>query len=296
MAPKKILFGPQSSIHGAPLFKTQKELAEQIYLMFPGPKGFESPASLQSYLSLVLRGKKPMSHKLERALFSLLEERIPNKASLAELKENLLEALERIKTPEKTEVIFSQDENPNVSVRMAFEKMLRTPGHHVLITDNLIEVYNTPKANDVLEMIFCNIGVLPGAEIGDNKGFKYEYFVKDIYTSTSLWKNFYYYLREHKHFSHEKTQETLLRANRDAKIRIFHTKPYLASHNLYIHNIKRENPQAYRFYLHRENVCSVPPEALDDLLEHLYLPLKGTLKNNKGVVEEDKYGYPEKNN
>ncbi|MEL6672583.1 MAG: hypothetical protein AAFR61_10340 [Bacteroidota bacterium] len=170
--------------------------------------------------------------------------------------------------------------------------MISLPGHHVIISDNLLELLNTQPANETLKLIFQNIGVLPRDGEKHDAGFRYEYYVKDLITSTSLWKNFYYYLREHKGFSYEEAQETMATLNREEKIRIFYTQPYIACQNLYLHNIKREKPQGFRVYQNREKICKVPKKAMENLLYNLYLPLKGTLKNREGIVQEERYGDP----
>ena len=290
--PKHILFTRGYSFDDRPLFKSQKELADIIFTKYPDD--YATKTSLITFLNKVLQGGRPLSEKLKKAISYALDDRIVDEGNRERVKRELFKAFQEHNSRNKLKAHSNSEESRYAVWKREFNELIDKPGHHVFISNHLLELLNTEEAKQHIEKILQNIGIVKKDGEKVNKGFKYQYFVKDLTTSTSLWKNLYAYLRDVRSFTHDEAQNALIEANKNYYIRVFSSQPYFAINNLYLYNIRREDPQAYRTYLINKTlqICKVPDLALEPILTELYLPLKGILKNRMELVIEDKYGYP----
>lgn len=271
-----LLFNQLLGKREEPLFSSQADLARVIFKEVED-NSFKSIDSIKSYINRVLKDDKPSSDTLTNAILEAIKLRLKKSVHFDSVKAEFVKAISNIDN-------FKHEKLSESSYEESLLKIINSEGHHVIISDYPHEHLETNFSKRIIQNIVKNLGVVDG----ETRIFKYEYYVKDENTAIIIWKIFEKEIRQKTGKEQTDVDDILIDLYKVRKsLRIFYSTPYIASHNLYLLNIRADNPKAIKMYNQSNIKINIPEREISNIVEYIYIPLKATLRHE--VVFECDY-------
>lgn len=282
-----LLFEKGLRLEGQPLFESQADLARVIHREVK-PEEFSSEVSLKSYINRVLKGERPASDSLKNAILAAIELRIEDNEQIGSIRSQFLISL--------SEPVENKSENTtDKQAKEKFIEAIKSPGHHVFITDYPVEILTTSFSSEIKKTILTSVGLCkekwPALKSPKST---FEYYVGDFDKAIRLWQELSDSLEEiliENGFKHDEAKTRLRDVCRKPYeyIQIFRSFPPIASHNLYLYNIEGTDEETIIFHLFRSKndikIIELPIESYANIRENVYSYLRGFLRD-KDLIKE----------